>query len=85
MRRIISVTSSHAQVLSLVLSSNALDRFGAVEVTIDLNAYLNADTAPPTVLLEARMPNGLHQVLLSDGSVLQVSNQRLQPYLAPSD
>jgi hypothetical protein len=57
------------------LGSNALEKFGASEVTVCLNAD---DASPQTFLMDALMPDSSHVALLSDGSVQQFSRGRFQ-------
>ena len=57
------------------LRANVLERFGASEVTV----FLNADHAyPQRLLMDALMPDGSHLALTSDGSVQGFSKSRFQ-------
>jgi len=57
------------------LGSNVLEKFGASEVTVFLNAN---ETDPQMFLMDALMPDGSHTVALSDGSVQGFSRSRYQ-------
>lgn len=62
------------------LGSNVLEKFGASEVTV----FLNADeTYPQMFLMDALMPDGSHTTLLSDGSVQGFSKSRFQQVAPP--
>jgi len=62
------------------LGSNVLEKFGASEVTV----FLNADeTHPGMILMDALMPDGSHTTLLSDGSVAGFAKSRLQQLAEP--
>lgn len=61
------------------LRANVLERFGASEVTV----FLNADqTYPQRFLMDALMPDGSHLALTSDGSVQGFSKSRFQQVAA---
>ena len=63
------------------LDSNVLEKFGASEVTV----FLNADARyPQSFLMDALMPDGSHTTLLSDGSVQGSSESRFQQF-APTN
>lgn len=63
------------------LGSNVLEKFGASEVTV----FLNADeTHPGMILMDALMPDGSHTALLSDGSVAGFSKSRFQQLVEPN-
>jgi hypothetical protein len=69
----------HELIAQGYLASNVLQKFGASEITVHLNAV---ETSPQMLLLDAQMPDGTHQALLSDGSVQQLSKSRLQQQTA---
>jgi hypothetical protein len=59
------------------LDSNVLEKFGASEVTV----FLNADPRyPQSFLMDALMPDGSHVVAMSDGSVQGLSKGRFQQF-----
>jgi len=63
------------------LDSNVLEKFGATEVTV----FLDADeTHPSMFLMDALMPDGTHTTLLSDGSVQGLTKSRFQQVAAPN-
>jgi hypothetical protein len=53
------------------LPADTLEKFGAADVTV----FLKTDGARK-FLLDARMPDGSHQTLLSDGSVQQITEDK---------
>jgi hypothetical protein len=63
------------------LGSNMLEKFGASEVTVFLNADENH---PQLFLMDALMPDGSHVVAMSDGSVQGFSKSRFQQ-MAPTN
>ncbi len=63
------------------LASNTLQRFGASEVTVNLNAD---ETHPQMFLMDALMPDGSHTTALADGSVQGFSKSRFQQIASPN-
>lgn len=64
------------------LPSNVLESFGAVDVTVNLKAN---ESNPQFFLLDARMPDGSHTTLASDGSIQAYSESRFQQAIRTSD
>jgi hypothetical protein len=62
------------------LASNILQRFGAVEVTVNL--HVDA-TNPQMFLMDALMPDGSHTTALANGSVQGLSPSRFRQISAP--
>ncbi|MGA2866238.1 MAG: hypothetical protein ABSF95_17330 [Verrucomicrobiota bacterium] len=69
----------HELIAQGYLASNVLQKFGASAITVHLNAV---ETSPEMLLMDAQMPDGTHQTLLSDGSVQQLSKSRFQDQTA---
>jgi hypothetical protein len=63
------------------LASNILQRFGASEVTVNLNVD---ETHPEMFLMDALMPDGSHTTALADGSVQGFSKSRFQQLASPN-
>jgi hypothetical protein len=61
------------------LRANVLEKFGASEVTVFLNAN---ETSPQSFLMDALMPDGSHTTLMSDGSVQGFSKGSFQQVAA---
>src|SRR5436190_17565013 len=57
------------------LPPDTLQKFGASEITVSLDAN---SALPQEFLMDARMADGSHQTLLSDGSVQQFSESRVR-------